>query len=55
MKKINSQECRCPYCDEPLDAPFCQPCKVALTHCPHCQQLMGKDEKICPHCGKEQK
>ncbi|MEO0091826.1 MAG: zinc ribbon domain-containing protein [candidate division WOR-3 bacterium] len=55
MKKTDSQECRCPYCDQPLNAPFCLPCKVELTYCSECNKLISKNEKICPHCGKQQK
>lgn len=46
--------CRCRYCDAEIEGspPFCVACEIVLVECAHCTQLMRKEAKTCPHCGK---
>ena len=46
----------CPYCDEEMvesDLPYCQLCGVSVFYCPGCSKPVGRDNRVCPHCGTE--
>ena len=46
----------CPYCEEEIvqaSFPYCQACKVTVFYCPKCRKPLGRDNKVCPHCGTE--
>jgi predicted amidophosphoribosyltransferase len=57
------KDCRCPYCNEPLETarPVCSPCGVTVEYCPDCGKPLLKGSKECPECagpnpaGKERK
>lgn len=49
-----SKACSCPYCDAEIARealPWCQTCGVEVLYCPKCHEVIGRDDRVCPHCG----
>ncbi|MCP2520551.1 zinc ribbon domain-containing protein [SCandidatus Aminicenantes bacterium Aminicenantia_JdfR_composite] len=53
----NKSKCLCPYCNYTIsyDMPFCKRCEVEFIICEKCEELVRKEEEICPYCGSELK
>jgi len=56
MKEPEKKECKCPYCEGPVDSapPFCEPCGKEFDICEVCGKPVPKGAECCPHCNPKQ-
>ena len=52
MKKDAKTDCRCPFCDGPVEKEpsICSPCGAGVRYCPACGKPIPHAEESCPSC-----
>ena len=54
QRAAEKKECRCPYCDTPMEKGVCRPCGAAVELCPRCGNPLPKGSKECLVCAGNQ-
>ena len=55
-RKVEREQCFCPYCDEEIaeaSFPYCEACRVTIFNCPKCGKPVPQGKGICPNCGAD--